>query len=406
MTAMDPDRSPAAFRPQGPERSVHLFLSGADGDTADLLGARVGGLPIGLSVCPVSEWIDVSDLGHAAVAVVQVNGDNPASIKRFEKLAELGTTPLIAATYEPPLALVRQLIRAGAHDVLPLPLVRDELDAAVTQLLAAPAEHLRTPAAPPVALGRSVLFIKSRGGAGATALASQLACRFAAREAEQGREVCLIDFDIQFGDAAFQLGITPPRSVLDLVEAGPRLDGQLLRSVAATHPSGLRVIAAPAQLMPLDAVGSDQVLAIVERARREFGTVFVDLPANWTNWSLSLIAQAGKLLLVTELSVAALNRARRMLDLLDEQELGQVPLQLVVNRTSRKFLGGGTAVKLADVAQVLGRGADFTVCDDPDVLAAAIDRGVPIEEIRRKSAIGKDLDIIGAALAADVAREG
>ena len=63
-------------------------------------------------------------------------------------------------------------------------------------------------------------------------------------------------------------------------------------------------------------------------------------------------------------------------------------------------------MKLADVAQVLGRGADFTVCDDPDVLAAAIDRGVPIEDIRRKSAIGKDLDIIGAALAADVAREG
>jgi len=406
MTAMDPEHSPSGFHPQGPEASVHLFLSGADGDTAALFGSRVAGLPISLSLCPVSEWIDVTDLGHSAVAVVQVDGDSPASIQRFTKLAERSGTPLIAASYEPPLALVRQLIRAGAHDVLPLPLSHAELEAAVTQILAEPAADERVPAPPPVAHGQPILVLKSRGGAGATALLTQLACRFAASEAQHGRQVCLIDFDIQFGDAAFQLGLTPPRSVLDLVEAGPRLDGQLLRSVAATHPSGLKVIAAPGQLMPLDAVSSEQVLAIFERAAREFDTVFVDLPANWTNWSLSLIARAARVLLITDLSVAALNRARRQLDLLDEQELGQVPLQLVVNRSSRKLLGGSSAVKLGDVAQVLGRGADFTVSDDPELMSTAIDRGVPISEIRRKSAIGKDLDLIAAAISADQARRG
>jgi len=404
MTAMDPDYSPA-FRPQGIEAGVHLYLSGAEGEVGAWFGHRVCGLPISLTMCPVSEWIDAAEVGTSAVAVVQVDADSPASIKRFEKLAEMSQTPLIAATYDPPLALVRSLLRSGAADVLALPLTLDELEASVTQVRAEPEVQAATAAPVRTAHGKLVLFIKSRGGVGATALASQLACRYAAAEARANREACLIDLDIQFGDAAFQLGLQPRLSVCDLVEAGPRLDGQLLRSVAGVHPSGLNVVAAPAQLMPLDAISSDQVIAVIDRATREFETVFVDLPANWTNWSLSLIARADKILLVTELSVAALNRARRQLDLLGEQDLGQVPLQLVVNRNVRKLLGGGSPIKLADVEQALGRAVDFTVADDPEVLAAAIERGVTIDEIKRKSAIGKDLDSISAALAADFGLE-
>ncbi|MCW3797180.1 hypothetical protein OMW55_05075 [Sphingomonas sp. BN140010] len=402
---MDQPNVGSTFRPQGIEAGVHLYLSSAEGDIGALFGQRVCGLPITLSLCPVTEWIDAADVAASAVAVVQVDADSPASIKRFEKLAEMSRTPLIAATYEPPLALVRSLLKSGAHDVVPLPLTLEELEASVTQVRAEPEVQAATTTPARTAHGKLVLFIKSRGGIGATAIASQLACRYAAAEARAHREACLIDLDIQFGDAAFQLGLHPRLSVCDLVEAGARLDGQLLRSVAAVHPSGLNVVAAPGQLMPLDAVSSDQVIAVIDRATREFGTVFVDLPANWTNWSLSLIARADKILLVTELSVAALNRARRQLDLLSEQDLGKVPLQLVVNRNVRKLLGGGSAIKLADVEQALGRAVDFTVTDDPEVLAAAIERGVPLDEIRRKSAIGKDLDTISAALAADFGLE-
>ena len=58
----------------------------------------------------------------------------PASIKRFQKLAKAAATPLIAAAYEPPLALVRSLVRAGAHDVVPLPLDLDELEASLAPI--------------------------------------------------------------------------------------------------------------------------------------------------------------------------------------------------------------------------------------------------------------------------------
>jgi len=387
------------WRPRGREAGIQLYLAGTEGDAGELLGARVSGLPLTLNLVPVTEWIDPAELSAAAIPVVQVNPDAPASIKRFERLAAATDTPLIAAAYEPPLALVRSLLRSGAHDVLPLPLTLEELEASIASLTKeAPAKDVRSFAG----TARLVSVIKSRGGSGATALTTQLACRYAQSEGKHGRGACFIDFDVQFGDAAFQLGLTPRLTLHDLVEAGTRLDGELLRSVAVVHPSGLPVIAAPPAMLPLESISNDQVIAIADSAQREYGTVFVDLPANWTHWSLSLVARSHLVLLVTELTVTGLHHARRQLDLLQEQGLNEVELRVVVNRFEKGLF---RTVKPADVARVLGREASFTVCNDSDLMSAAADRGVLIGELKRKSALGRDLDTLDVGLAAALGLE-
>jgi pilus assembly protein CpaE len=191
-------------------------------------------------------------------------------------------------------------------------------------------------------------------------------------------------------------------TIFDLVEAGERLDGELLRATMATHPSGLKVVAAPHSMMPLDAITSDQALEMVDIAKTEFGTVFLDLPANWTNWSLSLLAQADLVLLLTELSVGGLHRARRQLDLLREQELNSVDLRIVINRFEKGLL---KTVRESDVLKALGRSVSYTVTNEPLVMHPATERGVPIAEIKRKSAIAKDLDMLESGVAAALGRE-
>jgi pilus assembly protein CpaE len=390
---MDSNVGSHIWRTQRPEAGLHLYLSGVEGDVGGLIGTRVHGLPINLSIVPVTEWIDPAELNSAAVAVVQVDADTPASVKRFERLVAATSVPIIAAAYEPPLALVRSLLRSGAHDVLPLPLTLSELETSLAPL----SEQVeRGEVQAQAATSRLVTVIKARGGCGATALTTQLACRFAAREAAHGRSACLIDFDIQFGDAAFQLGLAPKLSLADLIAAGARLDGALLRSVAAEHSSGLAVVASPPEMMPLESLTNDQVIAVVERAQRDFGTVFVDLPANWTHWSLSLAARSHVVLLVTELSVAGLHGARRQLDLLQGQDLGDLRIEIVANRVESGLF---KTVKAGDALKALGREASFTVANDPAVITAAIDRGVPIEEVKRKSALGRDLDTLETGLA-------
>ena len=398
MSVITPNETAHNWRADKRERAVHFYLSGADGDAAELATARVAGLPVHLNILPTSDWINPEELAGAAAAVIQVDADSAASIKRFQKLAAATETPLIAASYEPPLALVRSLIRSGAHDVVPLPLSFED----VTTSLAPLTEQLRQQAKAATANGKVVSIIKSDGGVGATALLTQLAIRFAEKEAAQNREACLIDLDLQFGDVAFQLGMQPKLSVADLLDAGARLDGDLLRATTSDHASGLKVIAAPKDMMPLEGISNEHVLRIVELATREFGTVFVDLPTNWTNWGLSLVARSDLVILVTELTVAGLHRARRQLNLIQSQDLGDLDVRVVVNRFEKSL---ARTISLADASNALGRDVSYTIANDFALVRMAIDRGVPIDELKRKSAVGKDLDTLNAGIAAALGLE-
>jgi pilus assembly protein CpaE len=376
-----------------------VFVSAIDSVDGELAGGRVGGYPVELNVVPVTEWIDPAGLAGAAAAVIQVDADSAASIKRFEKLAQTVQTPLIAAAHNPPLALVRALLRTGAQDVIPLPLALAELETALQPLRAKLAERVE---AAPVSTGKLVSVVKSVGGVGATALLCQLAIRFARSEAGRERQACLIDLDLQFGDVAFQLGLKAKFSLLDLLEAGPRLDGDLLRATTTEHASGLRVIASPPEMMPLEGMPTDQLMRIIELARREFECVFIDLPTNWTNWSLSAAAQSDLVLLVTEQTVAGISRAKRQLKLFESQDLGDLEVRIVINRFEKSLT---KTIRPSDVRDALGLDIAYTIANDFPLMRTAIDRGIPIDELKRKSAVGKDLDALDVGLAAALGLE-
>lgn len=382
----------------GTAEKVALLLSSEQSIASTWLADAAADPAIELILSPGGETAGPVDLPpRTMAAVIEVAAHDKPSVERFRAFAA-SAVPVIAAAYDPPLAFVRQLVRMGASDVLPLPIERAELETALEPIRAA---RRRDPAASGGANGKVVAIVKSDGGVGATALLGQVAQNFAALEGARGRQTCLIDLDLQFGDAAFQLGLQPALSMADVITGRARVDGAMLRTIAAPHSSGLNVIAAPLEIMPLDALDSDQLMHVIAEAKSEFGTVFVDLPANWTNWSLSLLAGADLVLMVTQLSIPSLHRARRQLDLV-LQHLGGVPIQLVVNRFEKKLfskLGPG------DVAKVLGREPDYLIANDYEAVSEAIDRGVPVGEIRRKGAVTRDLALLEAGIATALGRE-
>ncbi|MEO8618990.1 MAG: hypothetical protein ABI412_06475 [Sphingomicrobium sp.] len=399
MTALTPNETGKVWQASHRETPVLVFLSEARGDAADLVSTRIAGFGFSLNLMPSEQPIALEDLAGAPAAVVQVDADNAASLERFRKLV-VGKTPIIAALYDPPLKVVRELILAGAHDVMPLPIENAELERSLSPIRA---EIDERSSSLDNKSGKIVAMLKAVGGVGATSLLTQTAISFARKAAAHGREACLIDFDVQFGDAAFQLGMRPTLSVGDLIEAGSRVDGDFLRVTSSVHASGLRVIAAPPDMIPLESLSSDLVIDLVTLAAREFGTVFVDLPSNWTNWSLSLAARADVALLVTEMSVSSLHRARRQLDLLRSQDLGALDVRIVVNRMEKGLM---KSVRLSDVHKALGRDVSFTIANDHPLMRSAIDRGVPLSDIKSKSALGKDIEALAADLASILGQEG
>jgi pilus assembly protein CpaE len=114
------------------------------------------------------------------------------------------------------------------------------------------------------------------------------------------------------------------------------------------------------------------------------------------------VAQSDLVLLITELTVAGINRAKRQLTLLDSQELSDLDVRVIVNRFEKSL---ARTVRAADVREALGCDVAYSIANDFSLMRSAIDRGVPIDELRRKSAVGKDLDALEAGIAAALGLE-
>ena len=319
-------------------------------------------------------------LRQADVLVVEVMLDRPGQLETFVRILAEQPRPVIAATRALDAAATRALMRAGAVDVVALPLGAADLDEA---LITARKVIASRPDA--VAKGRVVSFVRAVGGAGATALACQTGCLWAQRQS-----TCLIDFDVQFGAVALYLDMHPPLGLLDLVEAQGRLDHTLFSTIAARHASGLQVIAAPHDIAPLDALTPAFVAQVLTLAAASFEVVLVDLPAAWTPWSLAALAHSDAVVLVTNLSVPGLRQARRQLDLIEANNVA-APLSIALNRVPKKMF---RTIDLGDSERVLRRKIDFTIADDAATMTSAIDQGRTLAQVRGKSAIETDLNAL------------
>ncbi len=367
---------------------VELILSREEIVAAEFGESVVAGMAFDTSELDAEADIPAEIVKRARVVIVEVRPDRPASLRRLTRLhAENRALAIIAAVRDPSITAMQALLRAGINDVVALPLTRRDLEAALERIHG----ELERSASEEAARGKTISIIKSVGGVGATALLSQVAALYAMREAERGRSVCLLDLDLQGGNAATHLGVNPGLTVSDLLDAGKRLDPAVLASVAAPHPSGLRLFGAPNELMPTDAVGTDQVCDIVHLAMTQYGTVFLDLPSDWTNWSLSLVAQSDIVFLVIELSIASLRQAQRQLSLLTKLGVNPDAVQVVVNRVEKQMF---KPINLRDASETLGKPIGLSVTSDFALMNTALNRGTMIRDIKSKSAIGRDLSKI------------
>ena len=362
VLALDPAREerPLVEAPAGVAIKVHLAAHSA--------------------IVPSAPWLATCD-----VLVVEVDLERPQQIEQFARIVADVGVPVAAAARALTVDATRRLMRAGAIDVMPLPVAVADLAHAVEQAVRIrPAQRA---VAPKARQGRIVCFLGALGGSGVTTLATQAGCLWAG-----SLKVCLVDLDIQFGSAALYLNIKPQLNLVDLTEAGERLDAEILQTVAATHSSGLDIVAAPAEMMPLDMLTPAMAMQILDVAQASYDLVLVDLPTAWTDWSLAVLSRADATVLVTNLSVPGIHHARRKLDLMDANNL---PSKVVLNRVPRPMF---RTIDFADTEKVLRRPIDFSIANDYPVVSGAVDQGRTLAQVKPKSRVEKDV----AALVAGV----
>lgn len=376
------------------DEGIHLILSEQEVQASDILGDRLGGQSLTLAMLPAGEPLPAQMVGEANAIILEVQPESEASMKRLAALrASNPGLLLVAAVRDAAIPLVRALLRSGINDVIELPLRASELSATLDDLRA----RINADADKDIRLGKLVSIIKSVGGVGATTIATQAASLHARTAKQKGAgEVCLFDFDIQFGNAGTFLGISSPLTLSDLLQGGSRIDRELLNSVTVQTPTGLHVVTAPTQIMPMEAVNADQVFRVIELAQRNYDTLYLDLPGNWTNWSMSLVARSEVIFLVCELTIASLRQARRQIALLRDQDIDPGRIHVIANRVEKKLF---RAIGLEDAAAALDHPVKLSIANDFPLVSSALDQGVLIQDIKARSRICKDMqDIVDCSI--------
>jgi pilus assembly protein CpaE len=285
-----------------------------------------------------------------------------------------------------PDTLLRAL-RAGAQEVLRRPLDRSALSEAVERVSRQAARKNGG-----TSTARSVITaFCNKGGSGVSTTATNLAISL---KRLTTREVALADFDYQSGDAAFMLGLTPTKSLGDVLNA-PRIDSASVHDALIKHSSGLHVLSQPEHLERVDGITAEQVANVLDILHSTFDLVVVDAPHVFNEITLEIFDRSSTILLMTEPSIPSVRAARRSLEIFQKLNflVAQDRVRLVVNRRSDQ-----SAIALPQIEETLGARVFGSVINDYPAVSTAINVGKPLCGGTADSRAGRDISALARKL--------
>lgn len=272
---------------------------------------------------------------------------------------------------------MRLAMRAGASDYLPEPLSEADLLHSLDRVC----EELSQKAG---SSGNLVTVLNSKGGAGASFVATNLACGLA----HESRRTALMDLDLQFGGLARYLDLTPARGLAEALDAINEMDQAAAEAFVTPHRSGLKLLAAPSDRLILQAhIGPEQIDGLLQVFLRHNDYVVADLPRRIDTFSTTVLERSDRILLVVQQSLAHINCAAKLLQFVCcELGMQRDRVEIVVNRFAKN-----SVIELGDVRKTLRIDNLHVIPNQYRLVSDSIDTGNPVSESAKGSAVAKAL---------------
>lgn len=280
---------------------------------------------------------------------------------------------------------LRQAMSAGIREVVTPDAKKAAIKQALNRALSA-GRRLRDTreGVAPEPTRRFILVISAKGGAGKTVVSSNLAVGLA----QKSHSRCiLVDLDLQFGDAATALLLSPEYSMLDAAGAVQRgLDAATLKVFLTSHtPSGLHVLCAPDDPAAADSLDPASIGQVLDLLAEEFRNVVVDTDPGLSELTLMALERATDIVIVVDLDVPSVRGTRKLIEVLDVIGMTTARRHLVLNRANSKV-----GLTPAEVQDTVGIHIDSTLPSTRKV-PISINEGRPIVVTGPRSPFGKGI---------------
>ena len=340
---------------------------------------------------------DAQSLEFVAIAVDNHDESDLARISGIITTAkERGIKVILIADEVSPIAL-HQLLKLGADGFVPYPLPENALHEAIERLhQIANAELVDPNVHAPAFKGKGdrdgvILPVHSlAGGAGATTFAVNLAWELATVQKENPPRVCILDFNFQFGSVSTYLDLPRRESVYEMLSDTSTMDADAFLQAMLTFNDRLSVLTAPADMLPLDIVTSEDINRILDVARANFDFVIVDMPTTIVQWTEAVLSHCHVYFALLELDMRSAQNALRMIRALKAEELPFEKLRYVLNRAPKftDLSGKGRAKRLAESLDIT---LELQLPDGGYQVTQSNDHGLPLVNTAAKNPLRKEI---------------
>jgi pilus assembly protein CpaE len=245
--------------------------------------------------------------------------------------------------------------------------------------------------------GKLISVFSTKGGVGRSLLATNLACMI--RELTD-KKVALIDLDLQFGDDAIMLDMTPTTAIGSLArdcEEESRIEYDLLERYLHTHEeSGVDLIAAPPRPEEADYVQADATQKILDALKRFYHYVIVDTSSQVTEPVISSLENSDLILLLLTLELPTIKDGKLMLELIDDLGLSRDKVQIVMNRNK-----AGSEIELQEVEEALEQEVLGGLPSEGNLVMPSVNEGRPIVLSHPQADFSSQLRTLTRTLIAD-----
>lgn len=230
--------------------------------------------------------------------------------------------------------------------------------------------------------GKIILVFAAKGGCGKTTVSTNLAVTLANQTKSK---VCLVDFDLEFGDVAVAFQIDPKKTISDAVPMATTLDQQGMSSLVLPRNEYLDVLLAPRLPADSDDISAELAERVLDVLASMYSYVVVDSPPAFTDVILKAFDMADEYILITTLDMPAVKNLQVTLDTLETLGYDQKKCNVIVNRSTAK-----AGLKVKDVQELLGTPIVATL-PSTNAVPAAINRGKAVVEERPRGSFAASM---------------
>ena len=275
-------------------------------------------------------------------------------------------------------------MRAGVREVLPSPVSKPALEAAVMR--AQSKLGLRTAQRS----GRVLAFLSCKGGSGSTFLAANLGYQLGT----EGKKVLLIDLNLQFGEAV--LTVHDRKATSDIAEVArnlPRLDASYLGASVVQVTTNFEILPAPEDPAQSMQVKPEHLDAILNVAVNQYDFIILDLSKTVDDLSIKALDRAHNIFLVMQTMLPHIRNAGRMMTMFRSLGYSQDKVELIVNR----YWKNGE-IGLDDIRASLGITKMRTIPNGYKEVARAVNQGQPLARVAKSSFVLKAIGELAQSL--------